>query len=93
MKRTKRSKASTVAPLHAKLQRNSHVDWKTISIALMLVLLLIFFFPKYAGTGSATLCVKGMDCKCLGFEHTEQYFGPWRTTCFGIPYSCREYFS
>jgi len=63
---------------------------KTILI-IIIIGLIIFFFPKPSGGGGSCLGCKNTECKCLGFQKNWVAIGPWRSTCYGIPYNCETY--
>jgi len=64
---------------------------KKILIIGIIILLLLFLFPKKSGTWMVS---KDADfyCKCLGYEHITgsplKSGQPGNSLCFGIPYSC-----
>ena len=58
---------------------------------IIIVLGLIFFFPKPSGGGGSCLGCENTECKCFGFQKNWVAKGPWRSTCYGIPYGCETY--
>ncbi len=65
---------------------------KSILIITIIVLgLIIFFFPKPSGEGGSCAGCENIECKCFGFQKNWVAIGPWRSTCYGIPYNCERY--
>lgn len=58
-------------------------------ISLIILIAVIFFFPKKSGFGGSALDVKDQVCRCFGFETMKTAIGPWESTCYGIPHSCQ----
>lgn len=57
------------------------------SIIVLIVLIVLIFFPKTFHGGSYA-AARNVRCKCFGFETIREAMGPYRYTCYGIPYSC-----
>ncbi len=64
---------------------------KTIIIIVLVVGLIIFFFPKPNGEGGSCVGCKNIECKCFGFQKNMVAIGVWRSICYGIPYGCKTH--
>ena len=56
---------------------------------VLIILVFIFFFPKYSGGGGSCYGCDNTECECFGFQKNWVAIGPWRSTCYGIPYDCK----
>ncbi len=62
---------------------------KKIVIGLLIVLLVIFLYPKEAGLSSGIMEFD-YGCKCIGFTYVKQLSFHPKVYCAGIPYGCNE---
>ena len=60
-------------------------------LIIIIIIVIIFFSPKPSGGGDGCLGCKNTECKCFGFQKNWIAIGPWRSTCYGIPYDCENY--
>lgn len=66
---------------------------KSFLIIAVFSLLVVFFFPKGAGTHGEVTLDEAHTCDCLGIEHTNKVSGAYiyNTYCFGIPHGCEGF--
>ncbi len=77
------------------LFRKGDINKRYITVYIVIVVLIfvavfIFFFPKNNGGGGVGTGVSRI-CNCLGYEKKFVADGPWKSTCYGISYGCKDY--
>lgn len=59
-----------------------------ILIPLLIVFILVFFFPKQCASGGNCPGCETNVCKCLGYEKQASQTGSWKKICYGITHDC-----
>lgn len=62
-----------------------------ITFSVLVILSIVFFFPKSNGGGGSCIGCENKVCQCLGFKKDNIFIGPWHSTCYGISHSCKVY--
>ena len=62
---------------------------KKIILTIIILALVIFFWPKYNGSGGSAVDAKNTQCQCIGIQKDWVAIGSWKSTCYGIPIDCQ----